>query len=73
MQPGDTLLLCSDGLTSTVPEHRLASAIKENSDPATCASWLTERAIAAGSTDNITVVIIRVDRSPHQPLELTLW
>ena len=70
---GDYLLLCSDGLTGNVPEHRLASALREHRDPATSASWLAERAIAAGSTDNITVVIVRVDHSPHQPIELTIW
>lgn len=70
---GDYLLLCSDGLTSTVPDHRLASALKAHGDPSTCAAWLAERAIAAGSTDNITIVIVRVDRSPHQHVELTMW
>lgn len=70
---GDYLLLCSDGLTSAVPDHRLASALKEQGDPSACAAWLADRAIAAGSTDNITILIIRVDRSPHQPIERTLW
>lgn len=70
---GDQLLLCTDGLTNAVPDHRLASALKESQDPADCAAWLVERAIAAGSKDNITVLIIRVNRSLNEPVELTLW
>ena len=70
---GDYLLLCTDGLTSAVPDHRLASALQETREPSTCAAWLANRAIAAGSDDNITVMIIRVDRSLNEPPELTLW
>jgi serine/threonine protein phosphatase PrpC len=70
---GDYLLLCTDGLTSAVPDHRIASALQESPEPASCAAWLVERAIAAGSDDNITVMILRVDRSLNEPAELTLW
>ncbi|MFT5685623.1 MAG: serine/threonine protein phosphatase PrpC [Myxococcota bacterium] len=73
LMTGDYLLLCTDGLTSAVPDHRLASTLQEGREPSDCAAWLVERAIAAGSDDNITVMILRVDRSLNEPAELTLW
>lgn len=70
---GDHLLLCSDGLSNFVPSHRIARAVWDAENPAACAQWLVDRAIAAGSDDNITVMILRVERSPHEPDMLTVW
>lgn len=58
----DRLLLCTDGVTSVVEPMQLAEAVVEAPEPAAAASWLVERAIAAGSTDNLTVVLARVDK-----------
>ena len=70
---GDVLLMCTDGLSNFIPHHRLARAVRELPDPQECARHLVMRAIEAGSDDNITALLLRVVRSPHEPDVLTLW
>jgi serine/threonine protein phosphatase PrpC len=60
MKDGDTLLLCTDGLTSMLPEADIASLIgaaNGNIEDATAA--LVAEANTRGGTDNITVMILR--------------
>ncbi|MGB1726778.1 MAG: PP2C family protein-serine/threonine phosphatase, partial [Ilumatobacteraceae bacterium] len=45
LRAGDRLLLCSDGLSGVVEEHRIASALKETPEPQACATSLMERAL----------------------------
>ena len=68
LRPGDTLLLCTDGLTGFVDDRRISDALREVPQPAACAEVLVERAIAHGSTDNITAMVVRIDDLP-QPVE----
>lgn len=65
LERGDRLVLCSDGLTGVVDDYGLAWALQEVPSPAACAEVLVERAVAKGSNDNITVMVVRVDRLPH--------
>jgi serine/threonine protein phosphatase PrpC len=61
LEPGDTYLLCSDGLTSMVRDEeilRLASAYGD--DPDALADALIDAANAAGGEDNITVVLFEI-------------
>ncbi len=67
LRPGDTLLLCTDGLTGFVDDRRIADALREVPQPAACAEVLVERAMACGSDDNITVMVVRVDELPSTP------
>ena len=61
VQPGDRLLLCSDGLSGVVPPEKLESTISESASlEATCQA-LVDAANAAGGPDNITVEILQVD------------
>jgi protein phosphatase len=54
---GDMLLLCSDGLCGVLDDAEMAAFLRNCTDPdATCAA-LIQRALAAGSRDNITVVL----------------
>jgi protein phosphatase len=58
---GDVYLLCSDGLTSMVPEERVAEVVRAATDlPATGRS-LIEEANRAGGRDNITVILFRLE------------
>jgi PPM family protein phosphatase len=57
--PGDDLLLCSDGLTTSVPERAIRRFIGR-SKPAEAAALLLERAKTAGAHDNITVLLVRI-------------
>lgn len=62
VQPGDYLLLCSDGLTRMVPETMLADAILMCRDPQRICEYLVDQANGNGGADNITVVVVKVER-----------
>ena len=54
---GDTILMCSDGLTNMVQEQEIKKIINEN--PADATKLLVQRANDLGGNDNITAIIIR--------------
>lgn len=54
----DRLLLCSDGLTSIVPDKKIREIIKSDTDLQSLCKELTTAANEAGGPDNITVLII---------------
>ena len=57
LEPGDRLLLCSDGLNSMVNADGIAKALAEGT--ADEAAWrLVEAANKAGGHDNISVIVI---------------
>jgi serine/threonine protein phosphatase PrpC len=58
LQPGDMLVLCSDGLTEHVKKREVA-ALVEASDPGEVAKGLVDVANQRGGHDNITVVVAR--------------
>ncbi len=60
VQPGDYLLLCSDGLTRMVPEQMLAGAIGRLRHPQRICDYLIDAANRKGGVDNITVVVVEV-------------
>ena len=60
VQPGDYLLLCSDGLTRMVTEPALADAISELRDPQRICDYLIDAANRNGGADNITVIVVQV-------------
>lgn len=60
VQPGDYLLLCSDGLTRMVPESALCDAISRIREPQRVCDHLIDAANGNGGPDNITVVIVEV-------------
>jgi protein phosphatase len=57
---GGHLLVCSDGLWSTVPEKDLLEIIQTNPSPEIACQKLVEAANQAGGPDNITVILIRI-------------
>lgn len=60
VQPGDILLLCSDGLHGCVESSGIAETIAWNRDLDSAAAKLIARAKDGGGTDNITVQLIRI-------------
>jgi protein phosphatase len=68
LQPGDYLLLCSDGLTRVVPDTGLARAIAALRDPQRICDYLIQTANSRGGPDNITVVVVQVLKSFWQRL-----
>lgn len=65
LEPGDGLLLCSDGLTEMVPDDAIREVMATERDPKAATERLTQAALDAGGRDNITVVVARFD-SPEQ-------
>ncbi len=61
VQPGDRLLLCTDGLTEELSDNLISSYIQPRLDGEEAAAMLIESAKEKGGRDNITVVIVEVD------------
>jgi PPM family protein phosphatase len=59
LQPGDQVLLCSDGLTEPVADETIAELLAANSDGDAACLALIDAANRAGGPDNITVVLLR--------------
>jgi protein phosphatase len=60
LKPGDTYLLCSDGLLNHVPDDQIAAVMRNHSPSEAC--WkLVAMALLGGGSDNTTVMVVRVD------------
>ncbi|MBO9579245.1 MAG: serine/threonine-protein phosphatase, partial [Microbacteriaceae bacterium] len=57
---GERLLLCSDGLSSEVPDELIRRLLSAGGDPAELAAALVELAKRAGGRDNISVIVVEV-------------
>src|SRR6266542_4136538 len=55
---GDRLLLCSDGLSGVVDEHRIRNVLLRVPEPQRAAEKLVAMANEGGGPDNITVVVL---------------
>jgi serine/threonine protein phosphatase PrpC len=64
VQRGDTYLLCSDGLWGVLDDATIAAHLGHADVRQACAT-LIAAADAAGSTDNITAVVIRAEPAAH--------
>jgi serine/threonine protein phosphatase PrpC len=64
--PRDVLLLCSDGLTRVVTEPEIAGTLQSETDPAQAAEKLVAMANERGGPDNITVLVVRLDKEPKE-------
>ncbi len=60
-EAGDVYLLCSDGLTSMVPESRVADIVRASSSMRDAGRRLIAAANDAGGRDNITVVLFELE------------
>jgi protein phosphatase len=60
LEPGDRLLLCSDGLTGMLADHEIRALAATSSDLDEICAHLVDEANARGGLDNITVVLIDV-------------
>jgi serine/threonine protein phosphatase PrpC len=81
VEQGDTFVLVTDGIYEHASDRQIARAIKDSVDDLDkAAKAVVEMAYEAGSKDNLTVQIIRVDELPEsaasevfgQPSELPL-
>ncbi|MDX8410604.1 MAG: bifunctional protein-serine/threonine kinase/phosphatase [Mariprofundaceae bacterium] len=63
---GDVFLLSSDGVHEFLRRKRLKELALSSNDPEAAAACIVEEAIKAGSDDNLTCQIIRIQQLPNQ-------
>lgn len=57
---GDRIILCSDGLSSMIPDSEIEALAVSSATPQQAADNLVAAALTAGGADNVTVVVIDV-------------
>jgi serine/threonine protein phosphatase PrpC/predicted Ser/Thr protein kinase len=81
IEPGDVFVLATDGIYEHLSARRIAKAVNEaGADLDTAAKAIVDQAFEAGSEDNLTVQIVRIDEVPDgdaaevfaQPQEMPL-
>jgi serine/threonine protein phosphatase PrpC len=60
LRPHDRFLLCSDGVHGTLDDRHLADLLSQRSSPDDLAHAVVEAALAAGSTDNATALVLDI-------------
>ena len=60
VRPGDTVLLCTDGLSNMVEEEDIARTLAQSASPQAAADKLVGLANRNGGKDNITAVVARL-------------
>jgi protein phosphatase len=58
LDPGDSLLLCTDGLTRHVTDDRIAEVLNQNGPARAAVETLLAEALAGGGKDNITLIVV---------------
>jgi serine/threonine protein phosphatase PrpC/streptogramin lyase len=64
LQPGDRILLCSDGLHGVVDDATLGAILNDYPDPADACRVLIDAANRGGGPDNITAVVVNAGQGP---------
>jgi protein phosphatase len=57
-QPGDRVLVCSDGLTGELGRGRIDAILQTETDPQAAATRLVHEAMLHGGRDNITAIVV---------------
>ena len=66
LQPGDKLLLCTDGLTLLLPDDVILQVLEQTS-PEEAVHELVRRADERGSPDNVTALVLDIKEVVAQP------
>lgn len=67
VEPGDSFLVCSDGLTRHIEESEIGEIVKTTRSPQQACERLLHRALERGGLDNVTIRILRVLQAGGQP------
>ena len=59
MCEGDVVLVCSDGVHGVLSNEDILAAVSDNASPQEIANALVDQALAAGTRDNATALVIR--------------
>jgi PPM family protein phosphatase len=63
LEPGDSLALCTDGLTKHVTERQIADVLRKAQNAEAGCRELVDLALAGGGRDNVTVVVANALRT----------
>lgn len=72
LEEGDVWLLLSDGVWEPLGDRRLHEVVHLHQDPAFCAQALLAAAAEAGSQDNMSALVARIDALPAADLPTQL-
>lgn len=61
LDPGDVLLLCTDGLTKHVPDPEIAAILGEGASAEHSCRRLVDLTLQRGANDNVTAIVARLD------------
>ena len=64
LKPGDRFVLCSDGLSSYLPQPRVLDELLQSAPFEKLPQHMVDFANGAGGHDNVTVVVVEVTRVP---------
>jgi protein phosphatase len=66
VDPGDVILLCSDGLTDMVADDQLATVLGDPAPLDALSQRLVDMANSGGGRDNVSVALIRASKTPKK-------
>jgi serine/threonine protein phosphatase PrpC len=75
LAPADRLVLCTDGVWEVLEPRKIQEVVSRSPDPQAAAVALVEQALARGTTDNATALVVRVnaDSGATQRGRLAAW
>lgn len=69
LEPGDLFVLSTDGVHEHLPDGTISAAVAATDDLDEAARAIADAALAAGSSDNLTVQLLRIDYLPDGALD----
>jgi len=70
LRQGDTVVLCTDGLSGLVKKEEIAAVVDTTPDLVDACKQLIDRANENGGPDNITVIVARLDGAGLQAVDI---
>lgn len=58
LEPGDSIMLCTDGLTKHVTNERISAVMEQSKNVEALGRQLVDEALAGGGTDNVAVIVV---------------
>lgn len=72
LKEGDTIVICSDGLSRMVSDKAISQIVRDRAEPCAISEALVDAANEAGGIDNVTAVVVRVGKLPKAVPETEL-
>ena len=70
--PGDTYVLCSDGLSGMIEDQEILEVVKQHEDLDAACMRLIAMANEHGGEDNITAVLVKIEGDANDTTEISL-